>query len=120
MSAFSNEKLEAYWFETGTPKFLVDILRDHDYELDRLDGVKCSEQALKASDQFSANIVPMLFQTGYLTITGYNLRFQSYTLGYPNEEVKQAFMEYLVQYYTQSRLDSKGELQSMVEDRMSI
>lgn len=116
LSAFSNVKLEAYWFETGTPKFLVDILRDNDYELDRLDGVVCSEQTLKASDQFRTNIVPMLFQTGYLTITGYNSRFQSYTLGYPNEEVRQAFMEYLVQYYTPRRLDSKGELQSMVEE----
>ncbi|MCM1310477.1 MAG: ATP-binding protein [Bacteroides sp.] len=98
LTSLSNTRLGAYWAETGTPTFLVDLLKKEHYPLPNLEGVSRTEQDLKGSDAFNTDLVPMFFQTGYLTIKGYNEITEEYVLGYPNREVKKSFLSFLVPF----------------------
>jgi len=86
MIALQYKKFSNWWFETGTPRFLFDLIKEKDYDLTE---IPAEVDRLK--------ILPLLFQTGYLTITGYNEKRRSYTLDYPNKEVKQSFTEVLLE-----------------------
>lgn len=119
LNAFASGKIGKYWFETATPTFLVNLLKTHHYELDSIDGAVCSEMQLKASDQFRGNPIPMFYQTGYLTIKAYDRRFNEYTLGFPNEEVEEGFLKFLLPYYTSQRLGDSGLLNDIVRDAES-
>lgn len=82
-----------YWFSTGTPTFLIEMSKRqqfYDYE-----NVSANSLLLASFDIDHLEPVPILFQTGYLTVKDYNPTFDRYTLGYPNEEVKASFIQYL-------------------------
>ena len=90
-----------YWFQTGTPTFLIEQIRKARFDIpDFTNGVSYSAQNIGS---YRANIdspIPLLYQTGYLTIRDYAPRSGKYTLGFPNEEVKYAFLEeFLVSYF---------------------
>lgn len=89
-----------YWFESATPSFLIKMLKEKEFDLTRLDGVGISESAFSSYDIENLKIMPILFQTGYLTITGYNKERMEYTLAYPNFEVKNSMTEYLAEAYS--------------------
>jgi len=93
-----------YWFSTGTPHFLIKLLTSQDYALESLDGIEVSEMAFETYELDNLDIIPVLFQTGYLTIKDVeedgDLLF--FTLSYPNWEVKNAFMAYLLNAYNNS------------------
>ena len=99
LQAFRKKEFGEYWFRTGTPSFLTKVLKEIDYPLPELEG--CMESASDLSDISNPrqNIVAMLFQTGYLTIKGYDEDWDEYELGYPNEEVRKGFTQYLYKYY---------------------
>ena len=90
----------SYWFETGTPTFLVELLKERDYNLERMANEELDADTLNAIDSLSTNPVPIIFQSGYLTIKDYDSEFGMYKLGFPNEEVKEGFIKYLMPYYT--------------------
>jgi hypothetical protein len=98
LTALKKRKFGSYWFETGTPTFLVRMLRNNCFDVRRLtDGsIYTTERMLMDYRTGSSDPVPLLYQTGYLTIAGYDSEDQIYTLGIPNEEVKYAFMESLM------------------------
>lgn len=75
----------------GTPTFLAEMLRKTNYDIRELDGIEVSEVSLSDDRANINNPVPMIYQSGYLTIKSYDERFRLYTLGYPNEEVKYGF-----------------------------
>jgi len=89
-----------YWFESATPSFLIKLIREKDLDLSRLDGVKVDESAFSSYEIENLKVVPILFQTGYLTITGYDKERMEYTLGYPNFEVKNSMTECLTEAYS--------------------
>ena len=89
-----------YWFETGTPTFLVHQLQKTGYRLDEMTEEKLSADTLNSIDIMDENPLPLLYQSGYLTIKNYDTRFKTYTLGFPNREVKEGFVKYLVPFYT--------------------
>jgi hypothetical protein len=93
-----------YWFETGTPTFLVDMIREKQYPLPDLENLELSEQILNTFDGGNIPIESLMFQTGYLTIKKTSTIFNQvfYTLSYPNFEVKNAFNQYLIAYFTDS------------------
>ena len=100
LSAFSNNKFGNYWFETGTPTFLVNRLCEINFDVRKFDdNVKISESEIKDYHPESDNPVPLLYQSGYLTIKSWNQRQESYKLGFPNEEVKYAFLNALAPGY---------------------
>ena len=91
-------RFKAHWFETGSPKFLIDTLLRRGVPTLNLDGMIGSEALLSAFDVDEMSIEALLFQTGYLTITGEDTKngLAQYRLGYPNREVRQSLNERLL------------------------
>lgn len=89
-----------YWFSSGTPTFLAEMLKKTNYDLRLLDGIEVSSASLIDYRASYEEPVPMIYQSGYLTIKSYDERFYTYTLGYPNEEVKYGFLNFITTFYT--------------------
>ena len=96
-----------YWFETGTPSFLVEQLQKTDYPLDMMTEEQLSADSLNSIDTIDENPLPLLYQSGYLTIKGYDSEFGEYRMGFPNREVEQGFIKYLLPFYTPKTTDKK-------------
>lgn len=99
INAFNAKKYDNFWFESGTPTFLLDILGKTDFNVRDLDGVMATKEQFDAPTDVITDPVPVLYQSGYLTIKGYNPMFRSYTLAYPNSEVRYGFTEALLPRY---------------------
>ena len=100
LNTFGSMKFREYWFETGTPSFLVKVMRKTSYDITSLSEQEADSSLLTDLDTVFLNPVPLLYQSGYLTIKGYDEDFQMYRLGFPNREVKHGFLNYLMRYYT--------------------
>lgn len=100
LSTFSSCKFGSYWFETGTPTFLVRLLQRDNFYLPGLTEQEVTADFLNSIDSMGKSPIPIIYQSGYITIKGYNERFNFYRLGFPNEEVEEGFINYLLPYYT--------------------
>ena len=100
LNTFAKLKFGYYWFETGTPTYLVKLLQLHNYDLNEMANEQTSEDVLNSIDAASTNPIPVIYQSGYLTIKDYDPEFELYTLGFPNEEVEKGFIRYLMPFYT--------------------
>lgn len=100
LNAFKRKEFGSYWFETGTPTYLVKLLKKHHYDLERMAYEETDAQVLNSIDSESANPIPVIYQSGYLTIKGYDERFGMYRLGFPNREVEEGFIRFLLPFYT--------------------
>ncbi len=89
-----------YWFETGTPTFLIKLIQQRGYDVRDLDQLELDELAFSSYELETLRIVPLLFQTGYLTVKGYDRKSRIYRLGYPNYEVELAFLSRLLTSFT--------------------
>ncbi len=87
-----------YWFETGTPAFLVNLLREREYPIPEIENMAVDEQVFSTFDLDDLNPEAILFQTGYVTIKG--IEDGLYRLDYPNREVKNAFLKHLMFAYS--------------------
>ena len=94
-----------YWFETGTPSFLVYQLKKTGYPLDNMTEEELSADTLNSIDSMDVNPLPLLYQSGYLTIKDYDPEFKTYRLGFPNREVREGFIKYLYPFYTPKTQD---------------
>ncbi len=109
LNAFDAEELGNYWFQTGTPTYLVDLLKQSDYDLRLLiDGIETTAPAFSEYRAEVNNPLPMIYQSGYLTIKGYDREVELYTLRFPNDEVRYGFLNFLVPYYTRVSDDETG------------
>ncbi|MBW2740308.1 MAG: ATP-binding protein [Deltaproteobacteria bacterium] len=97
---FDNARFSNYWFESATPSFLIKLMKEKDLDLKRLDGIKVDESAFSSYEIENLKVVPILFQTGYLTITDYGKERMEYTLAYPNFEVKNSMTKCLAEAYS--------------------
>ena len=87
--AFSKNSFGKYWFETGTPSFLIHELKASGVTAVQLtDGIETNASSLQNYQDESLNLIALLYQTGYLTIYDYDQEFDIYTLRFPNDEVK--------------------------------
>ena len=93
----------SYWFSTGTPTYLVELMKEADLNPSALSGYEASATELDSVQIMADNPIAVLYQSGYLTIKGYDARFKTYVLDYPNDEVKEGFVNFLVPYYTYSK-----------------
>ena len=100
LNALDKKKIESYWFATGTPTYLVELLKKHNYYLSCLDKEVLSSDELNSIDSASSDPIPVIYQSGYLTIKDYDKEFGLYRLGYPNKEVEEGFVKFLIPYYT--------------------
>ncbi|WP_455625447.1 ATP-binding protein [Parabacteroides sp.] len=103
LNALSKNKFGNYWFASGTPTFLVEMLKKTNYDLREMEGIEVSAASLSDDRANVHNPIPMIYQSGYLTIKDYNERFRLYTLGFPNEEVKYGFLNFVAPFYTPIR-----------------
>jgi len=95
LNTFGNLDFAYYWFATGTPTFLAKALRNQNYDIRRFeDDVLIDEASIMDYRVENQNLVPLLYQTGYLTIKSYEDNL--YILGFPNEEVKYGFLNELL------------------------
>ena len=100
LKAFSDLNFGSYWFATGTPTFLTKMMLDSDFDYKSLEeGVEVSLRTLENYRLTSSEPLPMLYQTGYVTIKSYDKEFRSFFLGVPNEEVKYGLYERLLPLY---------------------
>ena len=96
-----NEKrYGSYWFNTGTPTYLVELIKKADFNIEELTDYVASEDQLNSIHVDDIDPIPVLYQSGYLTIVDYDSRFGLYTLNYPNEEVKAGFINFLLPFYS--------------------
>ena len=117
LNVFANKKFGSYWFETGTPTYLVELLKKNEYNLHDVNGYVVGIESLSGIDATDTDAIPVIYQSGYLTIKDFNPRFQSYTLGYPNKEVEEGFIKFLMPHYTTKR-ETNGifEIQNFVRE----
>lgn len=98
-NAFDSKEYKNYWFSTGTPTFLIDILRHADFDVRALEGLTATDEQFDAPTEQIVDPIPVLYQSGYLTIKGYDPLFRLYKLAYPNSEVRYGFTESLLPSY---------------------
>lgn len=100
LNTFRTLEFDNYWFETGTPSFLVRYLQQGNFRLENITRNKIPVSVLKGVNSDKPSAITLLYQSGYLTIKAYDPQDRLYTLGYPNKEVEDSFMESLSEYYT--------------------
>ena len=117
LNAFKRKEFGSYWFETGTPTYLVELLKKHRYNLERMADEETDAQVLNSIDSESTNPIPVIYQSGYLTIKGYDERFGIYRLGFPNREVEEGFVRFLLPFYANTnKVDAPFEIQNFVRE----
>ena len=116
LNTFAKKTYGSYWFETGTPTYLVELLKKSDYDLEEMSHVETDADILD-SIFTDDNPIPVIYQSGYLTIKGYDKEFGIYELGFPNREVEEGFMKFLLPYYSSvSKTSSPFEIKKFVQD----
>jgi hypothetical protein len=116
LQLFQSQIFANYWFESATPTLLIRLLQARHYPLAELDKKNINSLALSQYDIDDLQIIPLMLQTGYLTIQAYDKDWDDYTVGYPNREVQVAFNQYLVAAFSQ--IDASAvhhHLRSLIE-----
>jgi hypothetical protein len=108
VKALKSAQIAKYWFDSATPSALIDMLRQMPpLEISDVDGVICESDAFdQAFDSYMAPL-PVLYQSGYLTIKNYDREDDTYTLGFPNQEVRTGFAGSLYRYVTNTTTDNR-------------
>jgi len=88
LSYLSTQRLSNYWFETGNPYVLINLIKINKYPIENIQNSKLNDLDLASMEINRIKLIPLLFQTGYLTIKSYDEESRNYTLDYPNEETK--------------------------------
>ena len=99
LNALYSKKMNDFWFATGTPSALVKVIKKTSFDLTSLTRQRIDSTLLANPDAVFRNPVPLLFQSGYLTIKYYNTDGDFYELAFPNIEVKKGFFNYLLEFY---------------------
>ena len=116
LNAFDRKEFGSYWFETGTPTYLIELLKRYHYDLEHMAHAETYADVLN-SIYGDEEPLPVIFQSGYLTIKGYNEEFGLYRLGFPNREVEEGFVKFLIPYYTRfNKIEAPFEIQRFVQE----
>ncbi|MBQ3243745.1 MAG: PD-(D/E)XK nuclease domain-containing protein, partial [Bacteroidaceae bacterium] len=100
LNTLSKRTYGSYWFNTGTPTYLVELIKKADFNIEELSDYVASEDQLNSIHVDDIDPIPVLYQSGYLTIADYDKEFDLFTLNYPNEEVKAGFINFLLPFYS--------------------
>ena len=93
LNTLANSRYDDYWFKANTHTFLIDILKKHDYCITDLNKAQVKANMMNNVD---SNPIPVIYQSGYLTIKSYDERFKNYQLGFPNKEVEEGILNTLL------------------------
>jgi len=131
LNFFSKREIKNYWFESGTPTFLIKLIKDKNFFLPQAENLIVKESIFSTYELENLNPSALLFQTGYLTIKDYDFETNEYVLSYPNKEVKYSFLEILYKSYVYEdngenlylklgRYLRAGDVESFIETAKSI
>ena len=99
INSLTRREFENYWFQTGTPTFLIKLLQENDYDLKDLSEGNITARDLTSKESMLSAPVALFYQSGYLTIKDYNKKSGAYKLGYPNKEVEESFLDFILPKY---------------------
>lgn len=116
LNTFAKQEFGSYWFETGTPTYLVELLKQNHYNLEQMSHEETNSEVLN-SIYADESPIPVIYQSGYLTIKDYDPRFENYILGFPNREVEEEFIKFLMPFYTNvNKVESPFEIQQFTRE----
>ncbi len=118
VNALSDKQRKSYWFGSGTPTYLIEMMRKFKVVPDKIGGARVYAEDFDAPTESMTNIMPLLYQSGYLTIKGCVGKSGRYTLDIPNNEVREGLMKSLLPYYVTPAL--KMETNSMIGDMVDM
>lgn len=98
-NCLETHEFDSYWFSTGTPTFLIELLQEKNVDMLQLDDIWTTSDRFDTPTEKIVDPVPVLYQSGYLTIKSYNRLAKLYKLAFPNEEVRKGFSNSLFRYY---------------------
>lgn len=110
VNAFKLGDIQSFWFSTGTPTMLVDVMRKCNINMQQLEGVSVSMDRFDAPTERIVDPIPVLYQSGYITMKDYNPHYNQYVLGFPNGEVREGFAKSLYKYYMEDYVGSDDAL----------
>ncbi len=131
LNFFSKREIKNYWFESGTPTFLIKLIKDKNFYLPQAENLLVEESIFSTYELEHLNPSALLFQTGYLTIKDYDFETNEYVLSYPNKEVKYSFLKILYKNYLEEydgenlylklgKYLRAGDVESFIETARSI
>lgn len=106
-NTLASNEFDDYWFSTGTPTFLIELLQEKHLDMLELDDITATADRFDTPTEKIIDPVPVLYQSGYLTIKAYNHRGKIFKLGFPNTEVKKGFSNSLFRYYAPDNLGER-------------
>ena len=106
LNAFANEEINDYWFGSGTPTYLIEMMRKFHVLPTQIGGVQTKASSFDAPTEKVGGIVPLFYQSGYLTIKDYNPYAKLYLLDIPNNEICTGLMESLLPNYLHEQADA--------------
>ena len=115
LNAMAKGKLDYYWFASGTPTYLINMMRKFDVVYtDFAEGMEADASDFDAPTETMTTLTPLLYQSGYITIKDYDKKYGSYTLGIPNREVRIGLTKALIPYYvTPNTLATNNTVRNM-------
>lgn len=117
LNALADLTLRDYWFETGTPTFLLKMIKDERTDLRILGNYVTDLQSINSISFSADDTIPILYQSGYLSIKSYNREHDTVTLDYPNQEVERGFVRQLFNLYTTvNNADTAFTVKSFIDD----
>ena len=100
LNCFADGKLDAYWFGSGTPTYLINMMRKYDFlPADLGENVEAAKEDFDAATETMTTIIPLLYQSGYITIKDYDGETELYTLGVPDKEIRVGLFRSLLPHY---------------------
>ena len=114
LNTFSKMMIRDYWFRTGTPTYLVRLLQDSHENLNDLTGKYYDEREFVDYRADKEKPLPMIYQSGYFTIKGYDREMETYLLDFPNDEVKNGFVTMTANSYFDTKEDAGSWVRSAV------
>ena len=116
VNAFAMGRIENFWFSTGTPSMLINVMRQHHISIQQIEHFRARLDRFDAPTERIADPIPVLFQSGYLTLKEYNPVDKKFTLGFPNGEVREGFATSLYKYYMEDYVGSVDMLGNAFTD----
>lgn len=115
LNALSRSEIGSYWFASGTPTFLIEAIHNTDKFLPEYFSEEAGERTLSDIDAYQNSPLALMFQTGYLTIKGFDTEDRLYKLGLPNEEVRQGLSNGLLQIYMDQDADATDKATRLIK-----
>ena len=106
LNCFAKQKMDSFWFGSGTPTFLIEKMREFHVLPSQLGKVRAKAASFDAATERMTSLTPLLYQSGYLTIKDYEKKIDVYTLDFPNKEIEVGLFDSLLPGYLGSEIDA--------------